>query len=507
MVLIAAVLLVPLMQYERYAAVPATNQPQFSHPAGNYNTDFVLRVTSPDRTAVVLLTDDGTDPTAADIYNESIWLHGPRTAVLRARLQWADGTLGPIVTHHYLIGLRSPIPVLSLAILPSDLWDETRGIYTNFNQRGADWERPANLFLYDPAVGRGWASNHSLAIHGSDSRRLAKKSLRLYFRDAAFDPSRIIYQNEQEVITSFFGFSPPHDFRQLVLASGGQDSSEFGGNWTLLRDVVTDGVARDLLGYGVRSRPVLLFINGEPWGIYYLRERFDERFLEQGLGLERPQLLDSPALEPEPLFTPEYQAWQELLAYVNTADMSQPQALAQVAAQIDLANFIDYHIVQFYTAPADWPTLNYQFFRPDVPGGRWHWYFWDTDYALGLQPLDPAYPASTVTSDTYSHLMEFPADQQGAAHAQLFQRLWENDEFRTQFRTRMLTLLRTTLSPEQMEARIETHAAALAPIIAYETGRWPQQSRWEDNVEELRQFVRQRPLILRQQFGMGSNEQ
>ena len=117
-----------------------------------------------------------------------------------------------------------------MAILPSDLWDETRGIYTNFNQRGADWERPANLFLYDPAVGRGWASDHSLAIHGSDSRRLAKKSFRLYFREEAFDPSRIIYQNEQEVITSFFGFSPPHDFRQLVLASGGQDSSEFGGN-------------------------------------------------------------------------------------------------------------------------------------------------------------------------------------------------------------------------------------------------------------------------------------
>ena len=498
----AVVLLIPLWLYEQKTAVPTTNVPQFSHPAGHYTADFVLHIESPDPTAVVVLTHNGAEPTAEDTHDQPLWMHGPRVAVLRARLYWpATDTLGPIVTHHYLVALASRIPVLSLAAVPADLWDPTTGIYPNFLQRGAEWERPAHLLLYDPTVDWVWQTNHTIAIHGTDSRRLAKKSWRLYFRgEEPFRPNYLLIRNEQEMVASIFGLSAPHTFRQWVVAGGGQDGSEFATNWTLLRQPLLDELTRDVLGYGVRSRPVLLFINGELWGVYLLRERFDERLLEQGLLVERPQLLDSPALE-ESLGSA-YRAWQGLLDYVNITDMSQPQAMAQVATQMDVENFIDYHIVQFYAAPAAWPALNYQMFRPNVPGGRWHWYFWDTGDGLGVRPANPALPMRGVEEDMLAAVLAIPPTDLGAAHAQLFQRLWLNEGFRTQFYQRANELLATQLSAAQMEARLDRLAAEVAPAMLYEMSRWPHQSHWEQNTAELRAFIRQRPEVLRQQWGL-----
>ena len=35
-----------------------------------------------------------------------------------------------------------------------------------------------------------------------------------------------------------------------------------------MRNHLTDNLALQLGGYGAHAQPVLLFINGEPWGIY-----------------------------------------------------------------------------------------------------------------------------------------------------------------------------------------------------------------------------------------------
>lgn len=496
-IFLLTIILVPLWLYEQNSAVPTADIPRFSHFSGRYDTDFLLQVTSPDPTAVVLLTQNGDEPTADNQINTAVWLHGPRVVVIRARLQLPDGTLGPIVAQHYMIGLNPSILLISLGISSPDLWDPTTGIYVNYNGRGQAWERDATAFFYDPLAPTisqtelprpsTWQIPTTIRIHGNDSRQFDKKSFRLRFHNERLEQP-------------FLGPEMPVDFRQLVLYAGGQDLSQYSTNWTLMRDAITSDIALELGGFASRARPALLFLNGQPWGIYEVREHMDERLMTQRFGIEAPLMLDTPAgLDPT---DPALRGWQALLDYVRTADMASPEALAVVNSQIDLANFIDYHILQIYSANSDWPSTNYQLFRPQVPGGRWQWYFWDTNYTFGLQPQDPTLPYSDVNTNELEELLTFPADQFGAEHALLFQRLWLNEAFRLRFLTRLAQLLDTTLSAPAMQARIDAHTAELAPMIAYEEERWPHTTAWADNVARLRTFVSQRPTILRQQFGM-----
>ena len=161
--------------------------------------------------------------------------------------------------------------------------------------------------------------------------------------------------------------------------------------------------------YATHSQPVLVFINGEPWGLYYWRERIDRFLLAEQFGAETAAIVDTPARRsenPEEI-NPTYADWDHLTAYVAAHDLSDAAVYAYVASQVDIANFIDYVILQIYSANFDWPFTNIKQFRSLAQGGRWSWIIWDSDLSLGLRPwsdvtmntiaqaLDPAYTAGT----------------------------------------------------------------------------------------------------------------
>ena len=64
-------------------------------------------------------------------------------------------------------------------------------------------------------------------------------------------------------------------------------------------------------------------------------------------------------------------------------------------------------------------------------------------------------------------------------------------------------MLNKTLAPDAVIARIDALAATIAPAIPFENGRWDgaaTMDEWEANVEQLRDFARRRPDIVRQQL-------
>ncbi|MCB0036641.1 MAG: CotH kinase family protein, partial [Anaerolineales bacterium] len=272
MALLAVLIGLPLWWFTAGANVdPAVAIPQFSHQSGYYEQAITLSVRSPARRAAVLLTTDGRTPTTADRLTEPLVLSGQQVAAVKSRLLWPDGLLGPVVAQTYFVNLQTALPVLNLTVEPDDLWDETVGIYVNTAGRGADWERPGTAVFFDPIAQNGWVETIGLRLHGGGSRAFEKKSLRLYFRD-----ERLVYP--------LFGEVGAMEFRQLVVHSGGQDLGEFALSWTLLRDQLASELAQEMGLYSPRSRPVLLFINGQPWGIYLLRDRPNERFLRDQYG-------------------------------------------------------------------------------------------------------------------------------------------------------------------------------------------------------------------------------
>jgi hypothetical protein len=478
---------------------PSTLEPVFSHPGGTYDRDIQLRISAPNpsdgkqgdsKRSGVLFTLDGSVPTRASgaAYTQPIHLSAatPAVTVVRARAVLPGGKLGPVVSASYFVGVPATLPLISLIVDPDDLWDTERGIYANPLETGKAWERPADVTYVDRDRHSGFHIPAGIRVHGAWSRYFDKKSLRLYFRQE-YGASRLEYP--------VFAGSQVRSFKRLVLHSGGEDL--FGApdswNWTLVRNRLADSLAFALDGTATHGQPVLVFINGEPWGIYQIRERIDRYFLADHYGIEAADILDSPEYSWDAqVLMGDRENWDHLMQFLEAHDLAEPADYAYVQSQVDVANLIDYCILQIYAANADWPHKSVRQFRPRVQGGRWQWIFWDTDLGFGTTLH------SQVSDNVIKRLLEYDHPGTGGRDALLLRRLLENPVFLDRFLSRTADLLNTTLAPQSVIAHVDGLAAELEPDIHYEMIRWSSPSSWKSSVQELRDFARHRPDFSRQ---------
>lgn len=472
----------------------STLVPAFSLPGGYYDRDIRLKIHPPHPAAQVVFTTDGRVPThaAGTVYTQPIRLSAatPGVTVIRARAVMPDNTLGPIASASYFVGIPATLPMMSLIVDPDDLWDPDTGIYANPLQRGEDWERPVDVTYVDKDRGLGFQIPAGIRIHGQYSRQFDKKSLRLYFRQE-YGVSRLEYP--------LFSGSDVQSFKRLVLHNGGQDWHTFHRmNWTLIRNALAARLAFELEGYATHSQPALLFINGQPWGIYQIRERIDDRFLADHYGIEAADFIEAPEhMWDQVIPMGDSEHWDHLLQFIETHDLADPTNYAYVQSQVDIANFIDYNVLQIYIANTDWPHRNVRQFRPRVQGGRWHWMFWDSDHGFGT------HPDSEVSADIVAHLLTYNDPYTGGRDVLLIRKLVENPVFLEQFVSRTADLLNTTLAPPSVITHVDTLAAELEPDIAYETIRWSNVNNWATSVQEMRDFARRRPDFVRQHIVEG----
>lgn len=459
----------------------------FSHPGGYYDHGIRLEINAPASATNVIFTLDGSIPThtTGSIYTTPIRLNTATLSVtvVRARTVSLSGELGPVISASYFVGMLTELPMISLIIDPDDLWGTERGIYTNPNERGITWERPVDVTYVGRNRRSGFHIPAGIRIHGEGSRGYEKKSLRLYFRQE-YGVARLDYP--------LFDDSDVHSFKRLVLHSGGQDYPvAHRWNWTLMRNPLADRLAFQLGGHATHSQPALLFINGKLWGIYQIRERIDGRFLTDHYGIETADFLESPvSFQNGDVFAKD-ESWDHLLQFVTTHDLSDPASYAYVQSQIDVANLIDYTILQIYIANMDWPTRNGIQFRPEGQGGRWQWMFWNSSSGFG------ANPSGHIDSNVLIRLWNTTDPETPERDTLLLRKLLENPEFLEQFLSRTADLLNTELAPSSVIAHIDSLAAELEPDIAYETIRWPSSTTWETNVQELHDFARHRPDFVR----------
>ena len=491
-ILFASLALIPLyfIQARSQPQVEAASplRPLFSMPGGYYDKDILLEISAPHPEAKILFTLDGQTPTEANatLYSRPIRLgaDAPAVTVVRARVVLPGTEPGPVAGESYFMGLQATLPLLSLIVDPDDLWGPEQGIYANPYEKGIEWERAVDVTFVDENRRSGFHIPAGLRIHGGWTRSFDKKSLRLYFR-SEYGINRLEYP--------LFARGGLQSFKRLVLHNGAQDSPQPGRNWTIIRSPLVSRLASELEGYATRSRAVLLFLNGEPWGIYQIRERIDRWFLADRYGIESADLLDTPALpEHQVIAEGDREHWDHLLQFVQTHNLADPAHYTYVKTQVDIDSLIDYTILQIYSANIDWPHRNVNLFRPRVQGGRWHWIFWDSDYSFGLEPW------SSVERNMMHQALLPENPETGGRDTLLLRRLLENPAFLNRFLSRAADLLNTTLAPEAVIAQIDALAAELEPDIAYENGRWSSSVKWQSSVQALRDFAQQRPAFVRQ---------
>jgi len=433
--------------------------------------------------------------------------------VVRARA-FRDGDLaGPVMTETYFIHpdqhARYTFPVVTVNTDREHFFDHDTGIYVlgrvheewldaggtnfnggapaNYNQRGPEWERPAHFALYETDGTRTVNQDIGVRIHGGWSRAFPHKSLRLYSR-SDYGESRLRYR--------FFEDLELDNFNRLILRGSGQDQIA-----TMFRDVYIQESVRHMNFDIQHFRPVVAFLNGEYWGIYNIRQRYDRFYFEThyGVGEDQLDLLTNSAE------TPKHGSGADFIAmrnFIREEDLSDDALYEQVVRQMDIENFIDYYIANIFADNTDWPHNNIDFwrknhgeYRPDaiIPehDGRWRWVLVDTDFGFGL--------FSAPQNATMSRVTGFGREPWSNT---LLNGLLDNRGFRDAFFNRFADMLNTTFLPERMTALLDSLKAIYAPEILEhinrrgDAGNWRYPRNFEDWVEKvdvIRRFAERRP--------------
>ncbi|MFN2163022.1 MAG: chitobiase/beta-hexosaminidase C-terminal domain-containing protein, partial [Candidatus Promineifilaceae bacterium] len=267
-----------------FAAPTLAGAPTFSPPGGFYTGEQIVTLSTSESTAVIRYTTDGSIPTpSSPLYTDPLTLSGP--TVIRARV-FAPGKLaGRTASHTYLIDFSTTLPVISLATKPAHLFDDTIGIYVegtngvtgncsdvpvNWNR---SWERPVSMEMFETDGRRVVAQDAGLEIFGGCSRTFPRKSLEIKARRTYGDKD-IDYQALPD--------KPIDSYKRLVLRNSGNDNYA-----TQFRDALQQYLVKDMMDIDYQAyRPVVVFLNGAYWGLYNLRDKADEAFVEQNYDLD-----------------------------------------------------------------------------------------------------------------------------------------------------------------------------------------------------------------------------
>jgi hypothetical protein len=415
--------------------------------------------------------------------------------LVRARVFEIDGfDASRTITHTYFVGEGISdlftLPVVSLATDPKFFFDSEVGIYENFWERGMKWEKPIHMAFYETDQHLAFEKEANVRIHGSGSRIAGQKSLRFYGENFLGEPPFFNYEIFPGYVASGTGESL-EVFNTLLFRNSGHDNS-----FTLFRDALVHRLvahtSQDIQAY----RPVNVFINGEYWGIYNIRERIDEHYFENHYQISPDEQTIHKITANFDFYDqlPDANEFLNLRDFIISHDMADQENYAKVLTQVDIENFIDNQIIYIYAANGDWFRNNVLFWKKNVAeintdalaghDGRWRWAVIDLDYGFWA-----------IEENMLAHALG------GIPGALMANSLIKNDHFRVEFINRFADHLNTTFDSRRVISEIDMVENLLESDMRLHIQRWQSMGnsidQWHENVAFLREFALARPNIVR----------
>ena len=307
------------------------------------------------------------------------------------------------------------------------------------------------------------------------------------------------------------------------------------GNFTYLRDPLLQRLNSNTAVDTQASRPCVVYVNDEYWGLYTLREKLNERYLMAHYGRNKGTIdLVSGFGVANAGSASRY---FEMRQFFEAGSVSRRRDILEASVEyFDIDNFIDYHLAVIYAENFD--LGNVRCWRPvEADGsGRFRWILFGQDYGFGLWPESIYKPAMAKDYHSYDNMFEFCTANPplfggwplGEGRTTALRRMTTNPEFRQRFVRRLTDLLNSAYREDHVEKTLQEMAAEIRPEIPRHLARWswpelvkrgygkPHQSEpqpltvqlWEKHVAGLSKFARNRPTILRRDcathFGLKS---
>lgn len=455
-------------------------EPAFSVKPGIYNAQKSLKIELK-ANSPIHYTMDGSRPTqSSPLYSKPITID--TTAVLRAYCE-GDSLHMPsnIATATYFLREKRTLPVMNISINHNDLFHPTTGIYSSGPGASSEypyfgsnfWKRDTRLahVEYYDSTGNSFTADCGLAIFGGFSRALAKKSFKVKFKDM-YGQSNLRYDLFHE------GKARKH--KNFVLRSGSQDM-----DGVMVRDeFFTSLLAEHSPTLLVQAyQPVALYINGQYFGLYYIREKVDRHYVSHHLGVSADSvniIMSLGNVEEGPRAP-----YQDMLRYVRTHDMTDSTAYEYMRNLVDFDGMIDQKLGEIYAANVDVGNVRYVRSLDAKSDKKWHYVYYDLDLTWNSQRKSATY------------LREGSEAESG--HNVVIAHLLRNKKFRQRFLERLSVHMHQTYTPENATRVFDNLINTIRPEMQHNCKRWPgfgSVKNWEQRVVKFREKLLTRNKVI-----------
>ena len=346
-------------------------KPKFNLESGLYDEYKTLFIRPEYTNTPLYYTLDGSTPTSNSmLFTDSLVIKNNSTIKARFII---DHHKSPIKHLSLFIGENTTLPIVSIIVDNKSFWNDTIGIMQKglaaedqFPYKGANyWKKiqlPSYIEYFDQEKKIILSEKSKIKIHGNYSIVEPIKSLR-------------IKANNKNGVFDFnpFEANGSNNFSELILRNSGQDALKLH-----FRDAFIHNYVNEMLNVDIqRAQPVIVFINGDYYGLLNLRERYNETFFEQKHGKEQTynllKLWGVPIIGDDQ----EYIKIREEVKEIHE-NQGSPRSVLQY---FDILNWIDYYIIETYTANLDWIPNNTMYWSSNQTN-KWRYLLNDLDASM-----------------------------------------------------------------------------------------------------------------------------
>ena len=485
-----------------------SRMPEFSQDGGFVSEGTAVTLSHPDKNAEIYYTTDGSLPTKnSKKYTESIIID--KTTVIRAIAIEKDCLQSVDLSRTFFVGVNHTLGILSVSTGPDAVYDEDTGMFgyqkndapegTTHGQyidqivlrkKLKDYKHPASVEYYVNGGNLAVDFDGEISLFGQYSLVTDQKSMKIELKGS---------YGSDELDYPIIPGNEVNFYNGIVLRNGGYpDASR-----SRIADLVYAKLAKTALDIDVMDGiPVVVYLNGEYWGVYNLRERFDADYLANRYGYN-PDTTDILKGNGVPLHgtNADYKA---LKAYILTHDLSKKEYYDYVCSQVDIESLINWWCVESFLVNTD--SGNIKFFR-DRESGKWRWFLFDLDWSLN---------GNNYKNGKYDMLGKFCFDPEGHGVGNGFETwlmcgLVKNEEFKDLFCHRFAYVIQVVFEKDRTETIVDSLAALIRDEIPSEIKRWKNPENeygscpssvtyWENSVKSLKNKIEDRKSYAIKEF-------
>lgn len=435
--------------------------PIISQKSGFYPGSIEVTITCDTPDAAIYYTLDNTNPNE----NKLRYIHPitiDKTTTLKAKSYKEDHLEGLTATATYMINERKPeLPTIFVSLDPEYLYNDTIGIYcvgikgiggpagalkANYFR---DWTRLGSFELLDKDGNSCISRPVGYSISGNMSRTQSQKAFKVK-ATSKFGVKRLDYP--------LFSTKDSRRYKSILLRAG--------GNLNLGLMLVKDAGLQSLadatpLSYQAYE-PCVVYLNGEYWGLYNMRERSNKHNVYSNYGYANNEFDFVDNNWAAYYINGNKIIYKELETFIKENDLSIQENYNKIEEMIDIDNYIYYMSIEILLNNTDWPKGNQRLFFYKGGNGKWRWLLNDLDHTI-----------KGKTGDKLGSILK-SAPTEKELSVSLIYHLLKNETFKNKYIELQSIVAGSIYTPARIEQAFNKAWNNIKTEFSYNIERWPE---------------------------------